>query len=297
MIPDTPSSRPGTYRRPCPECGKGARDDALAVTRKHDASLVWYCHRCGYSGKWWPDEGGKPVSRRHRAAIEASAPDRTTGNETEHATLSDYWRAFWRECQPIEPGTVAERYLTVRCCALPHPNGDLRFHPNASHPGGHTGPVLVGLVTDMATGEPINLHRTWIVPNGTKPDIERPRMLCKGHRKAGGVIRLWPDDEVTDGLAVAEGIETALTAAHGITPVWCLIDAGNLAAFPVLPGVGALTVCVDHDKPDRQGRQRGLTAAAEVSNRWTLADREVRRWVPPVTGDDVNDMYRGAAHG
>ena len=91
------------------------------------------------------------------------------------------------------------------------------------------GPALVGLVTDAITREPISLHRTWIKGNGCKADIEKPRLLLAGHRKSGGVIRLWPDTWVTQGLALAEGIETALAAAHTFTPIWSAIDAGNLA--------------------------------------------------------------------
>ena len=48
--------------------------------------------------------------------------------------------------------------------------------------------------------------------------VSPPRMLLGKHRKAGGVIRLWPDDSVTSGLAVAEEIETALTVATVFKP-------------------------------------------------------------------------------
>ena len=162
----------------------------------------------------------------------------------------------------------------------------LRWHPSLRHPCGHIGPALVGLVTNTVTISAMSLHKTWLAADGSgKAAIERPRMLLAGHRKCGGVIRLWPDDSVTCGLTVAEGIETALTAARGFTPVWATIDAGNLSAFPILPGVECLTVCVDYDPA-------GLRAWASVSQRWTEAGREVRHWISEHPGDDLNDLYR-----
>jgi hypothetical protein len=135
----------------------------------------------------------------------------------------------------------------------------------------------------------MSLHRTWLAPDGSgKAPVEKPRLLLKGHDKAGGVVRLFPDDEVTSGLAIAEGIETALTAAHGFTPVWATIDAGNLAAFPVLDGIESLTVAIDHDKA-------GLDAFNGVAARWLAAGREVRQWLPPDYGADINDWAGAAA--
>ena len=93
----------------------------------------------------------------------------------------------------------------------------------------------------------MTVHRTWIRPDGTKAPVDKPRLLWPGLPKLGGVVRLWPDDEVTLGLCVAEGIETALTAARGFGLAWACLDAGNLAALPVLDGIEALTIVADHD--------------------------------------------------
>jgi hypothetical protein len=111
--------------------------------------------------------------------------------------------------------------------------------------------------------------------------------LLKNHRKTGGVIRLWPDDWVSRGLAIAEGIETALSLARGFVPVWCCIDAGNLAAFPVLTGIESLTVAVDHDPA-------GLKAYASVAGRWRESGREVRRLLS-AAGQDFNDWVNADA--
>jgi hypothetical protein len=180
--------------------------------------------------------------------------------------------------------------VEARGCALPHPEGDLRWLPSLRHPfEGRSLPALVARVTDAVTGEPMTLHQTFLAPDGNgKAPIEKPRLLLKGHEKAGGVVRLWPDEEVTLGLCVAEGIETALTAARAFTPAWATLDAGNLKVLPVLPGLEGLTIVADHDKS-------GLEAAEECARRWLAAGVEVREWAAPREGIDLNDYARGLA--
>jgi putative DNA primase/helicase len=220
-------------------------------------------------------------------------PGRSPAGFSGHATST------WRECRAITPDTPAGRYLLeARGCALPPSNGHLRWHPRLWHPQEQrTFPALVALVTNAATGRPITLHRTWLAPDGSgKAPVEKPRLLLKGHDKAGGVVRLWPDEEVTSGLAIAEGLETALTAAAGLTPIWACIDAANLGAFPVLEGIECLTIVADHDKPNpKTGKQAGLEAAQECAQRWFAAGYEVRIWKAPMEGADLNDFAAGAA--
>jgi hypothetical protein len=197
---------------------------------------------------------------------------------------SEYAECLWRSCCSISD--EAREYLLARGCVIPPAGGDLCWHPNLLHqPSGRSGPALVARVTDAVTNEPMTLQRIWIMPDGTKADFDPPRMLLAGHAKKGGVIRLWPDDEVTLGLGVAEGIETSLSAAHGFKPIWSAIDAKNLAGFPVLSGIEALTIIADHDS-------EGLLAAKQCGRRWRDAGREVRRWVPPKAGQDFNDWVR-----
>ncbi len=140
---------------------------------------------------------------------------------------------------------------------------------------------MLARVTDAITAEPISLHFTRLNPDATKT-ADRPKRLLAGHRKAGGVIRLWPDGRVTHGLAVAEGVESALAAAHGFTPVWAAIDGGNLAALPVLAGIEALTIFADYDEV-------GLRAADFCADRWaTVAEVTIVR--PDDPGTDIADV-------
>ena len=199
------------------------------------------------------------------------------------STPNQSWQRLWGSCRVITADDSAGRYLQTRGCALPRVDSDLKWHQSLRHPSGWMGPALVALITDINSCEPISLHRTWIdeANPGSKAPIERPRLLLRGHRKQGGVIRLWPDMAVSLGLAIGEGIETMLSAARGFEPVWSLIDSGNLAATPVLAGIDALTVVVDHDSA-------GLRAFEAIAKRWHQSGRDVRRVLIPKAGIDFN---------
>lgn len=135
----------------------------------------------------------------------------------QYETLSTWGRTIWSESHPITVGDPAGQYFIARSCATPPADGDLRWHPALQHPNGHSGPALVGLVTDTANpARWLTLHRTWFDPTrpGQKmfvgwPCGSKPRLLLAGHRKSGGCIRLYPDASITSALGLAEGIETA----------------------------------------------------------------------------------------
>jgi putative DNA primase/helicase len=277
--------RPGEHRAPCPECDKGSRDDALAI-RLDARGATCLCHRCGLAGGI--RDGGVP-ERAPRSRGQHQGHERLR-------TLAPWGHRLWTACRPITPGTVAAVYLERRGCAMPHLDGDLRWHPDLlDRVSGYRGPALAALVTHAVTAEPLTLHRTWLAPDGSgKAPLEKPRLLLAKHSKSGGVVRLWPDEEVTLGLAIAEGLESALAAARVFVPIWSTLDASNMAAFPVLAGIEALTIFADHDAPDRLGRQRGIEAAHECASRWTAAGREVWLDVPPTPGTDFNDVATGA---
>lgn len=228
---------------------------------------------------WKPAAAGEPRSARPAPVLRAVEPERH-----QHETLSPYGRRIWSSSRPLAD-TIGAAYLLARGCALPPVDGALRFLPAHKHPlGDYTGPALVALVSDTETREPISLHFTWICPDGTKANTPGPaRLLLGGHRKAGGCIRLWPDEAVTHGLGVGEGIESCLSLAHAITPVWSLIDAGNLSALPVLAGVEALTVAQDNDPAGRR-------AAQTVADRYTAAGCAVAIVASGADGEDLNDI-------
>ncbi|MBK9444385.1 MAG: hypothetical protein IPN53_25150 [Comamonadaceae bacterium] len=125
---------------------------------------------------------------------------------------------------------MAVAYLEHRHCVMPPAYGALRWHSALRHPTGYTGPCLVALISDTHSNKPLSLHRTWITATG-KADVSPPRLLLANHAIKNGVIKLWPDEDVGHTLGIAEGIETALSMAHAVQPVWACIDAGHLGAL------------------------------------------------------------------
>ena len=257
-------------------CGAKGGDVLAYHMQAHGLSFVDAARELG---ALLGDDTVPPKRQQQIAQVALSAP------HVEHETLSDYGHELLHACRPIH-GT-ARSYLERRHCVIPPEGGDLLCHPNLRHfPSGYTGPALVAIVTDALTGEPISLHRTWVKPDGSKADVDPPRMLLGGHRKQGGVIRLWSDDYLTHGLAIAEGIETALSLAHAYQPVWAAIDAGNLGALPALPGIETLLIARDNDPA-------GIRGAAECMRRWAIAGREVL--LTTQAQNDMNDVLMEVA--
>jgi putative DNA primase/helicase len=191
-------------------------------------------------------------------------------------------RHIWRESYDPR-GTLAERYLNSRELEL---NEDLalrvlRFHPACWWGKSEKLPCLV------AAFEPITLSgqdevlpqailRIALSPDGTKIG---KKMLGP---VTGAAIKL--DANVTAGLHLAEGLETALAARsrQHWRPMWCTGAAGFIARFPVLAGIECLTIAADHD-------HAGLGAAQACAERWQATGCEVFiRW-PKGLGHDYAD--------
>jgi len=179
--------------------------------------------------------------------------------------------------------TDGAAYLAERGCAMPPVYGDLRFHPAVRHPviSGYAGPALLGLITHHITGEVMSLQTTWICADGTKPAElgMQARLNARGCQKQGGVIRLWPGDEITHVLGIAEGIETALSLAWQNVPTWSAIDAGNLGSLDVLPGIECLLIAADHDRAGVQGTRK-------LAEKWGGKAQIVAN---PLLNRDLND--------
>jgi putative DNA primase/helicase len=179
--------------------------------------------------------------------------------------------------------TIVESYLASRGLALPPGavSNVIRFLP-ALKLDGRTVGGMVALFTDIRSNVPCAIQRTFLDRDGRKLDR---RMLGRAKLAA---IKIDPDDSVTDGLTIGEGLETCLAARQaGFHPIWALGSAGAIAAFPLLEGVGSLTIIVDDDSSGT-----GHRAADETIWRWTTAGREVVQVTPCRVGDDFNDVLK-----
>jgi hypothetical protein len=192
---------------------------------------------------------------------------------------------IWR--QAADPkGTPVETYL--RCRGVRLPDGPvIRWHPSCPRRDGgvlELVPAMVALMTNPVTAEPVGIHRTFLQPDGRGKAGGKAKMMLG----TAGVVRLAPDDDIGEGLGIAEGIETALTCMQviGWGPVWAACSRGGIEAFPVLPR-HALTIFADGDQP-------GLAAARACAARWSKAGQEALIHAPP-EGQDWNDAARGIA--
>jgi phage/plasmid primase-like uncharacterized protein len=280
---------------PCPVCGG---DDRFSINTKKQ---VFHCRGCGKGGDVIALVQHLDSSSFHQAvatlagplrsvqlSLLSGKPDRERERREAEADALARRRLrtaveAWDKSRPIT-GTPGEIYLAKRVMLDEVPErGGLQFHPHCPWESG-TAPCVVARFTDAITGEPRGIHRRPIT--GAKPKALGAMKGC--------VIRLWPDEDVAEGLVIGEGVETTLAAATLIEhkgtllqPAWAAGCAGNLEDFPLLPGVEALTILVDHDESGR-----GQKAAEICARRWRDAGREVIRLMPADLGLDFNDLVK-----
>lgn len=274
----------------------GARDRSLAVRLAPDAPGGVLVH--SFAGDSWRDclahvrQRWGLVPRQDRSPWPRSQHRPLQGREGEDAARLRLALALWRGAAPLT-GSPAVAYLAGRGISLAVIEAvsghALRFH--ARCPRGREGerlPALLALINDAATGEPRGVHRTFLEPDGRSKAAQGEARMVLG-RLQGGVVRLSPDEAVTRGLGLAEGLETALSVlTAGWCPVWAALTAGNLAQVPPLPGMEALTVFADHDPGGA-----GQCGAAQAVRRWRAAGREACALMPEACGRDFNDIVGG----
>ena len=184
--------------------------------------------------------------------------------------------ALWAEARP-PAGTAVERYLAGRGLHLDErviAADVLRFHPACPF-GTSRLPTMVALMRNVRTSAPQAVHRTALdgARKAVMPDGSSPKKML-GPAK-GACVKLIADAEVTLGLGLAEGIETALAVMRGgWSPVWAAGSAGAIKAFPVLSGVESFTVFADADPV-------GITDAEACAATWRPAGKEARVMAAP----------------
>ena len=246
----------------------------------------YFCFGCGACGNhldWLRNAEGLSDD----AAIEVlfnwqgpAAPRREAGAERKRELAL----RLWAEAQPIA-GTLAIDYLGkvrgIDVDALPTDDASLRFHANCPFGRGRYEPCLLALFRDIASDEPVGIHRVMLTPDVFRGAKVQRRML--GARASPSAVKLWP---ATDRLFVGEGIETVLAAAKrfSMRPAWAAGSTDQLGKIPFMPGV-ALTLLVDHDLDGA-----GAAAADECRQRWRDAGRDAALLMPTQPGTDFNDL-------
>ncbi len=288
---------------PCPVCGG---TDRFSVNLKKQ---LWNCRRCERGGDVIELvrhlDGlsfGEAVRVLTGAAPQKSAPGARHGVADYRDSVAPAKAAthppdnaaralnIWR--QTIDPrGTLVEQYLKSRALKLPNgtANEAIRFH-SACLFNSERFPAMVCLVRNIATNELQAIHRTALAPDGTA--IKRNG---KTHRMSlgpitGGAIKIDPDEDVTQGLCIGEGVETCLAGRQmGYRPAWSVMSKSGVASFPILPGIDGLTIFGERDE-----RDQSKLAIKSCAGRWLEAGIEtLTAW--PLAGNDLNDEIKVAS--
>jgi putative DNA primase/helicase len=259
------------------------RSPSLALRDCDDGKLLAHCH-AGCSSAVVLEKLRQlsllPSHDAHQIARERNA--RPEPLEQDKHRLIICARAIWNDA--IHPrGTIVEAYLEARGFMLSPAVQCLRYHPRCPR-GTDRLPAMIAEMRGAATDEFAGVHRTYLMPDGSgKANVEPQRMALGS--MAGAVIKITADEDVTTGLGICEGVEDAVAVLKaGWRPIWCCMSAGNLGRFPVLPGIEALTVFADADRP-------GMDAAHRAAECWFKAGREARV-VSPKHAKDFGEALR-----
>lgn len=261
---------------PCPVCQAQARRDQNALTLRDGDNdrLLLHCKRSGCA--FTDILAATGLSREdYRPPDVALVSKRKAARERDERRKADQARRCWDEAKPIE-GTPAEVYLRGRAITCPLPP-TLRFHSACWH--GRSAKKLPAMVAKIEGVKNFAVHRTYLPPTKDK--------LMLG-QCAGGAVRLI---EGHSRLAVAEGIETALSLSCGIlgdpVSLWAALSTSGMTGLN-LPGMpGHLTIAPDGDSPGRK-------AAMELAERATGLGWRVDLLTPP-EGHDWNDILQAEA--
>ena len=253
--------RIGTHDVACPRCGPTWHRPAkrkkrvLRVWHREQGFAIYYCARCRAKGH----AHGNGAHRQRQSVDPKRDELRAKQERAEQREAEQKFKramALWAEAAPL-PGSLGWTYFCqhrdLRIDALGDLSHALRWHQGIRS--------VIALMTDPVTNAPTGVHRTFLNPDATKRER---KMLSKV-----GVIRLSPDEEVTYGLGIAEGIEKtlAIMIAGRTPPMWCACSASGIAKFPVLSSIDALKIFADDNEV-------GITAAYECADRWERAGRE-----------------------
>lgn len=301
---------------PCPVCG--GRDRYTFDNRKGRGDYICRGHGAGDGFDLLQRLHGWsfPEARRQVMAVAG------LGGESSSSAVRGSWRDRANEpARGIVPAAIASGPLpTLRppqrvlaalrgSCAVadcrdavtylasrglwPLPEGcTLRAHPGLDcwNDGQRVGryPGLVAEIVDL-DGKFVTVHVTYLEAGAKICDHEPRKVLSKLDGHEGCAVRLMA---ATDTLAIAEGIETALSAAALFRiPAWAALNTSLLARFEPPPGVTRLVICADRD-------EAGLMAAGRLMERLQGRIR-FELAVPKAPAKDFNDQLTraGSANG
>jgi putative DNA primase/helicase len=286
ISPDYLTGRHG----PCPWCGG---KDRFRFDDKAGAG-TWVCNQCGagdgismvMKAKGWDFRRAAEELTPLAGGVEPALARKERSAEA----LQKMTEGLWKSGIPIHPGDPVGMYLSRRGLRSPYPKGlryveKARYHATGQAPTWH--PAMVAAVISPQ-GEMVAVHRTYLTMDGAKAAQEEPRKLTPGPLGRGYAIRL--GEPVNGVLGVAEGIETALSAAalFGV-PVWAAVNAAGLMQWEPPEGVTAVHIFGDNDP-----KYGGQSAAFALAHRQATRGLTVNVHIPD-RGDWNDELQEPAA--
>lgn len=215
---------------------------------------------------------------------------------------------LWEEAHPLQPSDPVWLYLTQRGIPPSALEGinDIRHHPlleywhNSQPQGKH--PAMISKISDN-NGALKGLHLTYLqstyqrnygedgehIPQmdklrlniGGELPSRKMRTICAG-ATTGASVKIHP---YTDSLAIAEGIETALSvrALTGL-PCHASLSAHGMKHLEIPKQIKTLYIIADNDQNGVGGQ-----AMRELAIRAYKEKKEVHTWTPKDIGEDAND--------
>lgn len=197
-------------------------------------------------------------------------------------------RHIWSLSKPVDDsGThLVRRYLAQRgLTPYPWPE-DIHFKASAyNFTMGKHHPVMVCAVRNLA-GDVMAVHQTFLTPEARKIEGEGIKAKLFTGSVKGSAIRL---AGATDRVALAEGIETALSVTKLTDwPCWATGSASNIPDLPET--IKEVLLAADSGKA-------GEVWAKKAATRYAREGRIGRALFPPEGFGDFNDvLMKEAAH-
>lgn len=269
---------------PCPVPGHGKglgdRNPSLSISKGIRQAIVVHCHAgCAQAdvlaslaecGLWRSTSG--PASAFARRTV-----------FTNPSPVSVIASRLWSQARKAD-GTPASRYLERR--GLAAHSVALRYLPASACrdiPATADGALVAALCNGSGAVRAVQL--TYITEDGHKANALPVRQTFGSMRATA--VQLSPCQNI---LGLAEGVETALSAAqlHNV-PVWAVCGR-RLSDAPVPSPVSRVILFADHDSP-------GLNAAEDARLKMMAQGLDVSICVPSIPGQDWNDVQRAMKAG
>jgi putative DNA primase/helicase len=218
--------------------------------------------------------------------IEAELPSAVIAKPARRDDMGALAARIWNSSSRLTGSDPASLYLASRGLEFGSYPSQLRYQPAASYvhedKSRSTHPALIAnfCAPDISS---TTIHMTYLDEDGAKAKVSTVKKVIPGKIPVGGSVRLAPS---ADTMGIAEGIETALSAAqlYGV-PVWSALTSGGMIKWTPPATVRHIIVFGDNDLSFT-----GQAAAYALAYRLQTDGLTVEVRLPDHVDTDWNDV-------